>query len=252
MKKQNKNYLISLAKALIIMREKTVEEIACETGIPQRNLFSFLNGVGMALSPEHAVKFFYALGVGAKSDGTTGFLSHCVHNLTVRDSDFKLLSYLQPLLQEAKTTALPFSRKNRFPFLIRSGDTRVSLMIRTGVFWKKPAIDQLWFVEGKTIAYKGATIPSEYNQLFFSRQLGILDFDALEQGVFPDWSLIRQIANSHGITYNEIREFLIHHSQMMRRNGIAPETAEVIRDFSLVYGSGESKGLSAEKEVAHG
>lgn len=250
-KQQSKGYLISLAKALIIMRGKTVEDIARETGIPQRNLFSFLGGVGMALSPEHAVKFFYALGIGAKSDGTTGFLSHCVHNLTVHESDFKLIEYLQPLLPEAKTVALPFSKRNQFPFLIRSGETRVSLVIRTKFFFRQPKIDHLWFVEGKTIAYKGVGIPTEYKEMFFSRQMGVSDFDALAQGVFPDWTLIRQIANSHGITYAEIREFLIHHSQMMRRAGMTPETGEVIRDFSLVYGT-EGKGFPAEKEVAHG
>lgn len=256
MKKHGKSYLISMAKALIILRGKTVEELSCETGIPHKNLRSFLGGVGMALSPEHAVKFFYALGIGARSNGSTGLLSHCVHNLTVHDRDIKLLSYLQPLLPAAQVVALPFSRKGAFPFLLRSGEIRVLLLVKAALLHRRPRLDRMWFIDGaKDTTYKGAAIPAEYIDMIFSRQLGMLDFDALSHGVFPDWTLIRQIANSHGITYTEIRNFLMRHSQQMR--SISEEKSdpdEVVRDFSLVYGRDHVRDEQDEQmeAAAHG
>lgn len=219
--KKQRSYLIDLARVLVYLRGATVGGVSRSLGISESGIHDFLSRTRLSLSPEHSVKFFYHLGIGKNSAGATGLLSQCVHHYRLdfsRPNAASLVEILRPLLPGARATLLPFTEGRTRVVLIKTATARVILQVKTSLFCRQQVGLSLLGLADCEVAYPAekTVIPEEYKSAVFSGQIGLVDFDALFNAVFPDWNTLRRVANSHNITYAEIIHFMKERSRTSR------------------------------------
>lgn len=220
-KEQRRSYLIELAKVLIYLRGVSVAKVAKDIGISESGIRDFLSRTRLSLAPEHAVKFYYYLGIGKNSTGETGLVSQCVHHYRLdlsRTDAQAMVDTLRPLLPGASATMLPVVDGKTHALLIKNATARVVLLVKKGWVRNRQVSMSLLGLSDCEISYPimAEDIPPEYKTAVFSGQIGLVDFDALFAASFPDWQTIRRVANSHNITYAEIIHFLKERSRTSR------------------------------------
>lgn len=222
-REQSRSYLIDLAKVLICLRGATIQETARAIGVSESSIRDFLARTRLSLSPEHAVKFYYHLGIGKNITGETGLLSQCVHHYRLDYSAggdaTAMVETLRPLLPGAVATMLPLTDNRTQAVLIKTATARVVLLIKSkGLLRRQPLNLNLLNLSDCEVAYPAdaSTIPPEYKVSIFTGQIGLVDFDALFDASFPDWNTLRRVANSHNISYAEIIHFMKERSRTSR------------------------------------
>lgn len=240
-------FVQDLAKSLIIMHGLTVEEAARRVGIPSENVQAFLAGVTMALAPEHTEKLLYSLGVGLNDAKEVGLLSRCVHilSLDLREASVVVLQPLFYLLDEFTVMKLPVEKKRTTPVLMWNDNVRILLRVRRKPF-KNISLHLLGIAKNEQ-AYKGKSVPPEYVRSIFGGHLGMIDYDALASGCYPNWALLRRIANSHNIRFEQILGYMERQSRDAR--GLTPEAYR--QGFSILKSQG-AEGEGREQKEANG
>jgi hypothetical protein len=220
-KEQRRSYLVELAMVLIYLRGANVSKVAKTLGISESGIKGFLSRTRLSLSPEHATKFYYHLGIGKNSKGEPGLLSQCVHHYRLdlsRQDAAAMVDILRPLLPGVQATLLPFADGRTRVILMKTATARVVLQVKSGLFQRQQVGLSLLGLSDCEVAYpsEAETIPQEYKTSIFSGQIGLVDFDALFDATFPDWNTIRRVANSHNIAYAEIIHFMKERSRTSR------------------------------------
>lgn len=253
-KEQRRSYLIELARVLIYLRGASVSGVAKTLGISESGIRDFLSRTRLSLSPEHAVKFYYHLGIGKNSGGETGLLSQCVHHYRLdfsRPDATAMVDTIRPLLPEARATLLPCTDGRTRAVLLKTKTARVVLLVKTGLLQRRHLGLSNIGLSDCELAYPADenSIPPEYKKAVFAGQIGLVDFDALFYASFPDWNTIRRICNSHNISYAEIIHFMKERSRVSR--GL---TAREYHGLEIVPGGNEKStaGMHHDQKKKYG
>lgn len=253
-REQRGSYLIELAQVLIYLRGATIGLVATAIGVSEASVRDFLSRTRLSLAPEHAVKFFYYLGIGRNKDGETGLLSHCVHHYTIdlsRAGATVAMDIIRPLFAQAQAeaTLLPYCDGRTQVALIKTPTARVVLRIKTGLMQRRLAnLSPVGLAECEVPYLAGeCDIPAEYRPAVYSGQIGLVDFDALFGAAFPDWHTIRRVANSHNITYSEIIHFMKERSRTSR--GL---TYKDYKGLAMISGRDNHRGLGQQEHRRRG
>lgn len=211
----SENYAREAARALIALRRESVRTLCTATGIGEPTLRWFLErGADEALSDGSFAALFAHLGVVATQAGPR-LAPERVHYLhisgvpLVREREVRMFRALAPLLGAVSAMELPNCR-GIAPILVRGGQTRVVLLVRTGLAGRVP-LAKLGLLEGAFRDRASAMrTPRHCLELIATRQARRNYFDLILHGDCANESieLLRMAALDRDVTLGTLLERL--------------------------------------------